>query len=102
MRLRQGLWLGRRALASSAVRPQHHALRRPQQARIPCIGGAPVRHHIYGHGSHHGHGHGHGHPEGEDYEPWQFPKEADPRSFFQPPEPERADIALHVSSPPAR
>ena len=94
MRLHQGLWLRRPAVASSVGRPLHR--------RIPCTSGAPVRHHIYGHGSHHGHGHGHGHPEGEDYEPWQFPKEADPRSFFQPPEPERADIALHVSSLPAR
>ena len=92
------------AVASIRVRlgcravPQHHALR--GQARIPCSGNlgraANVRHHIYGHGSHHGHGH----PEGEEFEPWRFPKDADPRSFFQPPEPERPDIALHVSSAP--
>ena len=92
--------LGRRAVPAV---PHHHTLRGPQ-ARIPCSGSlgsaANVRHHIYGHGSHHGHGHGHGHPEGENFEPWKFPKDADPRSFFQPPEPERPDITLHVSSAP--
>ena len=55
-----------------------------------------VRHHIYGHGNHHGHGHGHGHPEGEEDQPWVFPKDADPQSFFQAPEPEHPAITLRV------
>ena len=63
----------------------------------------PARHHIYGHGEHHGHGHGHGHPDGEEHKPWSFPKDADPASFFQPPEPERPDVtlALEVALAPA-
>ena len=63
-----------------------------------AAGGARRRRHRCWHGGHDGHGHGH--PDGEEYEPWRFPQGADPRSFFQPPEPERPDVTLHVS--PAR
>ena len=96
--------VGRAARAPGAgsrqISPMLACLRaelRCARLRHRCV---PVRHHIYGHGNHHGHGHGHGHPDGEEYEPWRFPQGADPRSFFQPPEPERPDVTLHVS--PAR
>eukprot|EP01050_Picozoa_sp_SAG11_P024443 SAG11_NODE_5200_length_1632_cov_1.299413_3_plen_205_part_00 len=71
---------------------QHRRVRAGRTRQLPHS-----RTHIYGFGQHHGHGHGdeHGHSHGR--AKWEPEREADPTSFFRPPEPEPPPVVYELN-----